>query len=71
MKCKISTLGFFALDIKRHTQAQKEMKREKEVRTTLIKTGRNAISKHSKLKKRQTAYLSIPNSLNFPHFDGA
>lgn len=29
MKCKISILAFFAFDIKRHTQAQKKMKRKR------------------------------------------
>lgn len=46
-----------------------ENEREKgEMRTVLIKPGRNARSKHRKLKKRQIAYLFIPSSLKLSPF---
>lgn len=69
MSEKYQHWGFLPLTSKNANPSTEENEREKgEMRATLIKPGRNARSKHSKFKKRQIAYLFIPNSLKLSPF---
>lgn len=65
MKCKISILGFFALDIKRHTQAQKKMKRKRRNKNNIDKNREECYIK-SQLSKEKTNCLSVHSQ--FPEF---
>lgn len=69
MSEKYQHWGFLPLTSKITNPSTEENEREKgEMRGTLIKPERNARSKHCKLKKRQIAYLFIPNSLKLSPF---